>query len=113
MFERFTNPAKRALFIARHNAWRDGSTFIGEHHLLHALTDENDPILREPLAPLDVPSDRVRSLLPPIPRTTGDPRDREIPFSEAMKQVLTLANGPLTQSGVRIEAARIAVRETV
>jgi ATP-dependent Clp protease ATP-binding subunit ClpA len=142
MFERFTEGAKRSLFVARHNAFLDGSRLIEGHHLLHALLAEKDATVRELLAPLGVSADRVRALLAPIPPTAVDPRTREIPFSEAVKQVLTFgaeeadtqnhvaigpghlllgllrvegaaAGGPLTQSGVHIDAVRIAIREGV
>jgi ATP-dependent Clp protease ATP-binding subunit ClpA len=140
VFERYSERAKQALFVARHNAFLDGSKFIEGHHLLHALLADNDATLRDVLAQLNVSTARVRTLLPPIPRIAGDPRHREIPFSEAFKQVLTFgaeeaatlnhvrigtghlvlgllraeglaAHGPLTQSGVHIEAVRGLVIE--
>jgi ATP-dependent Clp protease ATP-binding subunit ClpC len=142
MFERFTEGAKRSLFVARHNAFLAGSKSIEGHHLLHALLAETDATVRELLARLDVSVDRVRALLAPIPLIAGDPRRREIPFSDNFKQVLTFAAeeagtlnnvsigtghlllgllraegvarlGPLTQSGVGIEAVRNALREAV
>jgi hypothetical protein len=117
--------------------------FIEGHHLLHALLAENDATLRALLARLNVSADRVRTLLPPIPpipRSAGNPRHREIPVRAAFKQVLAFgaeeaatlnhvrigtghlllgllraegvaAPGPLTQSGVHIEAARSIVSE--
>jgi ATP-dependent Clp protease ATP-binding subunit ClpC len=142
VFERFTERAKRSLFVARHNAFLDGSLLIEGHHLLHALLAENDPTVRDLLAQLDVPADGVRAALPPIPRVAADRSTREIPFSDAFKQVLAFgaeeahafnhvgigpehlllgllraeaaaAGGPLTQSRVHIESLRIAVREEV
>lgn len=140
MFERFTEGAKSSLFVARHNAFLAGSRLIEEPHLLHALLAETDATVPELFARLGVSADRVRALLAPIPLIAGDPRIREIPFSDNFKQVLTFAAdkaetlnqvrigtghlllgllraegvarlGPLTQSGVGIEAVRNAVRE--
>lgn len=37
MFERYTQPAKRIIFIARSLAWRTGSPEIAPHHLLLGL----------------------------------------------------------------------------
>ena len=47
MFEKFTEKAKRVLFLARYEASQMGSRVIGTEHLLLGLLKEGEEITRE------------------------------------------------------------------
>ena len=47
MFEKFTEKAKRVLFLARYEASQSGSKVIGTEHILLGLLKEGEEITRE------------------------------------------------------------------
>ena len=75
MFEKFTERAKRVLFLARYEASQLGGQVIGTEHLLLGLLKEQDDITREIFSRLNTDMEllrTIRSLLrggqgPPLP----------------------------------------------
>jgi len=92
MFEKFTEKAKRVLFLARYEASQAASKVIGSEHLLLGLLKEGDEITREIFSRLNIDMDGVRAEIeergPTRERTTATV---EIPFSEETKRVLSYA----------------------
>ncbi len=92
MFEKFTEKAKRILFVARYEASQNGSRVIGTEHLLLGLLKEGEEITRE----LFVKANINMELLQAEIESSGPSKERvstsvEIPFSEETKRVLFYA----------------------
>ncbi|MEE9218660.1 MAG: ATP-dependent Clp protease ATP-binding subunit [Acidobacteriota bacterium] len=92
MFEKFTEKAKRVLFLARYEASQMGSRVIGTEHLLLGLLKEGEEITREVFMRSNISMEMLRAEL----ENQGPSREKvstsvEIPFSEETKKVLTYA----------------------
>ncbi len=92
MFEKFSERAKRVLFLARYEASQLGGQVIGTEHLLLGLLKEQDDITREIFSRLNTDMELLRTELegheearPKISSSV------EIPFSEETKRVLSYA----------------------
>lgn len=93
MFDRFTDHTKRALFLARYDAWIVGDTLIDRPHLFRALFAEAYPALKEPLARMNLALETIREAVPPRREgsPTGPMHSAELLFSEEFKEVLFFA----------------------
>jgi ATP-dependent Clp protease ATP-binding subunit ClpC len=92
MFEKYTERAKKILFLARYEASQMGSKVIGSEHLLLGLLKEGDEITRELFRRSSVNVELLRAEL----EAKGPSGEKisttlEIPFSEETKRVLTCA----------------------
>ena len=92
MLEKFTEKAKRILFLARYEASQTGSKVIGTEHMLLGIIKENEDITAELLARSNINMDLLRAEL----EARGPSRERtatsvEIPFSDEVKRVLGFA----------------------
>jgi ATP-dependent Clp protease ATP-binding subunit ClpC len=92
MFEKFTEKAKRILFLARYEASQHGSKTIETEHLLIGLLKEGEETTRELFTRANVSMDQLQQELD----TTGPEREKlatsvEVPFSDETKQVLKYA----------------------
>ena len=92
MFEKFTEKAKRVLFLARYEASQMGSRVIGTEHLLLGLLKEGEEVTREIFMRSNISIEMLRAEL----ENQGPSREKvstsvEIPFSEETKKVLTFA----------------------
>ncbi|MCZ6650610.1 MAG: ATP-dependent Clp protease ATP-binding subunit [Acidobacteria bacterium] len=92
MLEKFTEKAKRILFLARYEASQTGSKVIGTEHMLLGIIKENEDITAELLARSNINVDLLRAEL----EARGPSRERtatsvEIPFSDEVKRVLGFA----------------------
>jgi len=92
MFEKFTEKAKRILFLARYEASQQGSKVIGTEHLLLGLLKEGEETTRELFQRANV---SMELLLTELERR-GPTREKlstsvEIPFSEEAKKALQYA----------------------
>jgi ATP-dependent Clp protease ATP-binding subunit ClpC len=90
MFEKFTEKAKRVLFLARYEASQMGSRVIGTEHLLLGLLKEGEDVTREIFMRSNISMEMLRAEL----ENQGPSREKvstsvEIPFSEETKKVLT------------------------
>lgn len=91
MFQRYTEPARRAIFIARYEAGQAGSSFIETHHILLGLLTVNPDAARTVSISSDAilaVRDRLNAEYPPSPAiaTTVD-----LPLSHEAKRVLAYA----------------------
>ncbi len=89
MFEKFTEKAKRILFLARYEASQQGSKVIGTEHILLGLLKEGEETTRELFTRANVSMDLLQAEL----ERRSPAREKlstsvEIPFSEETKKVL-------------------------
>jgi ATP-dependent Clp protease ATP-binding subunit ClpC len=92
MFEKFTEKAKRILFLARYEASQQGSKVIGTEHLLLGLLKEGEDTTRELFTRANVSMDLLQAEL----EKRGPTREKlstsvEIPFSDETKKALQYA----------------------
>src|SRR5437867_7814891 len=92
MFEKFTEKAKRVLFLARYEASQSVSKVIGTEHLLLGLLKEGEEVTRELFSRSNINLDMLRAELEEM----GPSREKistsdEIPFSEETKKALAYA----------------------
>ncbi len=92
MFEKYTERAKKILFLARYEASQMGSKVIASEHLLLGLLKEGDEMTREIFRRSNVNVDLLQAEL----EARGPSGEKvsttiEIPFSEETKRVLVYA----------------------
>jgi uncharacterized protein (TIGR03435 family) len=93
MFERFTEPARRALFFARYETSQIGGAAIEPEHLLLGLAREGTGIVADLFARASLDLASIHEALAPINRPLErTPQHLEIPFGRATLDVLRLAN---------------------
>jgi ATP-dependent Clp protease ATP-binding subunit ClpC len=91
MFERFTERARKVVYLAQQEAARLGHNVVGTEHLLLGLVVEGDGIAAKALEMLDISLDRIRQEVEKI-IGSGEPNPfGEIPFTPRAKRVLELA----------------------
>jgi ATP-dependent Clp protease ATP-binding subunit ClpC len=91
MFERFTEPARRALFFARFATTEVGGITIEAEHILIGLLRSPDPVLTRFLNAQLFPIDSVRAQVEEQIRTPEKvSTSAEIPFSVGAKRLLEL-----------------------
>ncbi len=92
MFEKFTEKAKRILFLARYEASQQGSKVIGTEHILLGLLKEGDETTRELFSRANVSIDMLQAEIER--RSPGREKlstSVEVPFSEETKKILQYA----------------------
>ena len=99
MFEKFTEKAKRILFLARYEASQHGAKQIGTEHILLGLLKEGEDTTRELFTRANVSTDLLQREL----ERHGPAREKlstsvEIPFSEETKRVLQFAEEEAEQA---------------
>jgi ATP-dependent Clp protease ATP-binding subunit ClpC len=92
MFEKYTEKAKKVLFLARYEASQMGSKVIGSDHLLLGLIKEGDELVQELFLKSNVNLELLRAEM----EARGPSGEKlvtpiEIPFSEEAKKVLACA----------------------
>jgi uncharacterized protein (TIGR03435 family) len=93
MFERFTEPARRALFFARYETSQIGGVAIEPEHLLLGLAREGGGIVGDLFARASLDLASLHEALAPINRPLErTPQSQEIPFGRATLDVLRLAS---------------------
>ncbi len=92
MFEKYTEKAKKVLFLARYEASQMGSKVIGSEHLLLGLIKEGDELVRDLFTRSNVNLDLLRAELEARgPSGEKQATPIEIPFSEETKKILACA----------------------
>jgi ATP-dependent Clp protease ATP-binding subunit ClpC len=92
MLEKFTEKAKRILFLARYEASQTGSKVIGTEHMLLGIIKESEETTSELFSRSNINMELLRAEL----EARGPSRERtstsvEIPFSDEVKRVLSFA----------------------
>src|SRR5262245_62776412 len=92
MFEKYTEKAKKVLFLARYEASQMGSKVIGSEHLLLGLIKEGDDLVRDLFGRSSVNVELLRAELEARGPSGEKPAAPiEIPFSEETKKILACA----------------------
>jgi ATP-dependent Clp protease ATP-binding subunit ClpC len=92
MFEKYTEKAKKVLFLARYEASQLGSKVIGSDHLLLGLIKEGDELVQELFLKSSVNLELLRAEMEARgPSGEKQVTPIEIPFSEEAKKVLACA----------------------
>jgi ATP-dependent Clp protease ATP-binding subunit ClpC len=92
MFEKYTEKAKKVLFLARYEASQLGSKVIGSDHLLLGLIKEGDELVQELFLKSNVNLELLRAEMEARgPSGEKQVTPIEIPFSEEAKKVLACA----------------------
>jgi ATP-dependent Clp protease ATP-binding subunit ClpC len=92
MFEKYTEKAKKVLFLARYEASQMGSKVIGSEHLLLGLIKQGDELVRDLFARSNVNLELLRAELEARgPSGEKQATPIEIPFSEETKKILASA----------------------
>jgi ATP-dependent Clp protease ATP-binding subunit ClpA len=86
MFERFSEPARRALFFARYEASALGKHLIESEHLLLGILREGDPVTTELWNIFGVRPQEIRAKFPTV--DTRISSSAELPLSEDAKKIL-------------------------
>ena len=100
MFEKFTDRAKKVISIARQEAQRLNSEFIGTEHILLGIMQEGGGVAAKVIRALSIDSKKIRQeieklIVPaPSPVVLG-----QLPFSPRAKRVIELANDIASQYG--------------
>lgn len=91
MFERFTERARKVVYLAQQEAARLGHNVVGTEHLLLGLVVEGEGVAAKALEVLDISLDRIQQEVEKI-IGSGEPNPfGEIPFTPRAKRVLELA----------------------
>jgi uncharacterized protein (TIGR03435 family) len=89
MFERFSEPARRALFFARYEASQLGSPDLDTGHLLLGLLRDDSGLTHRLLGDAGIGvADLREEVLRQVPRHSPTPESAEIPFSAGAMQTL-------------------------
>src|SRR3990172_7987384 len=101
MFEKFTERARKVMNIARAEAQRLNSEFIGTEHILLGIVQEGGGVAAKVLKNLNVDFRRVRQEIERLiqPNPTPTVTLGHLPFSPRAKRVLELAQESATQLG--------------
>lgn len=91
MFERFTERARKVVYLAQQEAARLGHNVVGTEHLLLGLVVEGEGVAAKALEVLNISLDRIQQEVEKI-IGSGEPNPfGEIPFTPRAKRVLELA----------------------
>jgi ATP-dependent Clp protease ATP-binding subunit ClpC len=91
MFERFTERARKVVFLAQQEAARLGHNVVGTEHLLLGLVAEGEGVAAKALEMLNINLPRIRQEIEKIIGVGESNPFGEIPFTPRAKRVLELA----------------------
>ncbi|HBE79092.1 MAG TPA: ATP-dependent Clp protease ATP-binding subunit ClpC [Firmicutes bacterium] len=91
MFERFTERARKVVYLAQQEAARLGHNVVGTEHILLGLLAEGEGVAAKALESLDIRLDKIRLEVEKIIGSGETNPFGEIPFTPRAKRVLELA----------------------
>ncbi|MGE5528551.1 MAG: ATP-dependent Clp protease ATP-binding subunit [Patescibacteria group bacterium] len=91
MYERFTERARKVLFLSQQEAKRLGHNYVGTEHLLLGLVAEGEGVAAEALKTLGINLQKVRTEVEKIIGTGEAPYLGEVTLTPRAKRVLELA----------------------
>ena len=92
MFERFTDRARRVIFLAQEEARMLNHDYIGTEHILLGLIHEGEGVAAKALESLGISLDAVRQQVEEIIGQGQQAPSGHIPFTPRAKKVLELAH---------------------
>jgi ATP-dependent Clp protease ATP-binding subunit ClpC len=101
MFEKFTERARKVMSLARQEAQRLNSEFIGTEHILLGIIQEGGGVAAKVLKNLNVDLKRIRQEIEKLitPSTAPTVTLGQLPFSPRAKRVIELAGEAASQLG--------------
>ncbi len=101
MFEKFTERARKVMSLARQEAQRLNSEFIGTEHVLLGIIQEGGGVAAKVLKNLNVDLKRIRQEIEKLITPSGTPTVTlgQLPFSPRAKRVIELAGEAASQLG--------------
>jgi len=101
MFEKFTERAVKVMGLARHEALRLNSEFIGTEHVLLGIHQEGDGVAAKVLKNLQVDLKRILQEIEKLITPSTDPTMKlgQLPFSPRVRRVIELASNASRQLG--------------
>ncbi len=101
MFEKFTERARKVMGLARQEAQRLNSEFIGTEHILLGIIQEGGGVAAKVLKNLQVDLKRIRQEIEKLitPSTSPTVTLGQLPFSPRAKRVIELASEAASQLG--------------
>ncbi|HXG60715.1 MAG TPA: ATP-dependent Clp protease ATP-binding subunit [Planctomycetota bacterium] len=101
MFEKFTERARKVMSLARQEAQRLNSEFIGTEHILLGIIQEGGGVAAKVLKNLNVDLKRIRQEIEKLitPSTSPTVTLGQLPFSPRAKRVIELAGEAASQLG--------------
>ena len=101
MFEKFTERARKVMSLARQEAQRLNSEFIGTEHILLGIIQEGGGVAAKVLKNLNVDLKRIRTEIEKLitPSTSPTVTLGQLPFSPRAKRVIELAGEAASQLG--------------
>ncbi|MBI4564331.1 MAG: ATP-dependent Clp protease ATP-binding subunit [Planctomycetes bacterium] len=101
MFEKFTERARKVMSLARQEAQRLNSEFIGTEHILLGIIQEGGGVAAKVLKNLQVDLKRIRQEIEKLitPSTSPTVTLGQLPFSPRAKRVIELAGESASQLG--------------
>jgi ATP-dependent Clp protease ATP-binding subunit ClpA len=99
MFERFTDRARRSLFLSQEEARRLNHNYVGTEHLLLGLVSEGQGVAAKALESLGISLEAVRAQVEEIIGQGQWAPTGHIPFTPRAKKVLELSLREATQLG--------------
>jgi ATP-dependent Clp protease ATP-binding subunit ClpC len=91
MFERFTERARKVVYLAQQEAARLGHNVVGTEHILLGLLAEGEGVAAKALESMDIRLDKIRQEVEKIIGSGETNPFGEIPFTPRAKRVLELA----------------------
>jgi ATP-dependent Clp protease ATP-binding subunit ClpC len=91
MFERFTERARKVVYLAQQEAARLGHNVVGTEHLLLGLLSEGEGVAAKALESMDIGLEKIRDEVEKIIGSGETNPFGEIPFTPRAKRVLELA----------------------
>ena len=91
MFERFTEPARRAIVLAQDEARTLHHDYVGTEHVLLGLLREEDGVAVRALQSLDITVEVVRPQVAQLVGPAVEVAPGQIPFTPRSKKVLELS----------------------
>jgi ATP-dependent Clp protease ATP-binding subunit ClpC len=101
MFEKFTERARKVMSLARQEAQRLNSEFIGTEHILLGIIQEGGGVAAKVLKNLNVDLKRIRQEIEKLITPSASPTVTlgQLPFSPRAKRVIELAGEAASQLG--------------
>ena len=101
MFEKFTERARKVMSLARQEAQRLNSEFIGTEHILLGIIQEGGGVAAKVLKNLNVDLKRIRQEIEKLitPSTSPTVTLGQLPFSPRAKRVIELAGEAASSLG--------------
>ena len=104
MFEKFTERARKVMSLARQQAQRLNSEFIGSEHVLLGILEEGGGVAAKVLKKFSIDSKTVKAEIEKLITPSNEPTKTlgQLPFSPRAKRVIELAGEASSRLGIDV-----------